>query len=110
MKYTKQLSLHDLRKAESSLRKSNDAISVLVSALSYQVTARTFSQQTCDYCGEQYHDPGPMAWASHHCRVLTAAENIISECVQHLLRERAIAKGDVERNLAIGEVLVHHSA
>lgn len=90
----------DLRTAVTRLRTTNDAISVLVSALTYQVTARTLNPQNCDYCGEQYPAPGPIAWISHSCRVLTAAQNILSECVQHLLRERSIAKIEVERSLA----------
>lgn len=91
---------HDLSTAVSRLRTANDAISVLVSALTYQVTARTLNQQSCDYCGERYPVSGPIAWASHYCKVLTAAEHIISECVQHLLRERMIAKNEVERYLS----------
>lgn len=94
----------------SRLRRANDAISVLISALTYQVTARTLNQQSCDYCNEQYPAPGPIAWTSHNCRVLTAAENIISECVQHLLRERALAKYDVERYLANRAIFLRHSA
>src|SRR5215471_1576776 len=99
MKYLNDAGSHDLTTAVSRLRTANDAISVLVSALTYQVTARTLNQQSCDYCGERYPAPGPIAWASHHCNVLTAAHNIISECVQYILRERTIAKNEVERYL-----------
>jgi hypothetical protein len=74
-------------------------LSVLVSALTDQVTARTLNQHGCDYCGEPYQEPGPIAWTSHHCNVLFAAETIISECVQHLLRERAVVKNEIERYL-----------
>jgi hypothetical protein len=97
MNYSKQKELQEFRMDISRLRTSNDAISVLVSALTYQVTARTKNPEKCDYCGEEYPMPGPIAWASHHCKVLSAAENILSECVQHLLRERAIAKIEIER-------------
>lgn len=97
----------DFKTAVTTLRTTNDAISVLVSALTYQVTARTLNQESCDYCGEQYPAPGPIAWTSHSCGVLTAAQNILSECVQHLLRERAIAKTEVERSLPRA-VFVHH--
>jgi len=110
MKPTNHDTLHDRRTAVSRLRRANDAISMLVSALAYQVSARTVNQQTCDYCGEQYPAPGPMAWALHSCRVVTAAENIISECVQHLLRERFIAKNDVERYLASDAMFFRRSA
>ena len=99
MKYLNDAGSHDLNSAVSRLRTANDAISVLVSALTYQVTARTLNQQSCDYCGERYQASGPIAWASHHCKVLIATESIISECVQHLLRERTIAKNEVERYL-----------
>jgi hypothetical protein len=106
MKYTNNAlqhindaAFHDLREAVSKLRTANDAISVLVSALTYQVTARTLNQHGCDYCGEPYREPGPIAWTSHHCNVLFAAETIISECVQHLLRERAVVKNEIERYL-----------
>jgi hypothetical protein len=91
--------------AVSRFQTTNDAICVLVSALTYQVTARTLNPQRCDYCGEQYAAPGPIAWATHNCIVLSAAENILSECVQHLLRERAIAKIEIERYLPDGEIL-----
>ncbi len=90
---------YDLSALMSIVRMANDAISVLVSALSHQVTARTMNQQRCDYCGEEYPTPGPFAWASHQCKVLTATETIISECVQQLLRERSIAKNQLERYL-----------
>jgi hypothetical protein len=99
-KHTSNAAFHDLREAVSTLRTANDAISVLVSALTYQATARTMNQRGCDYCGEAYQEPGPMGWASHHCNVLFAAETIISECVQHLLRERANTKDEIERCLA----------
>ena len=99
LKQMNDVSSHDLSTAVSRLRTANDAISVLVSALTSQVTARTLNQQSCDYCGERYPAPGPIAWASHHCKVVTATEHIISECVQHLLRERTIAKNEVERYL-----------
>jgi hypothetical protein len=106
MKYTNKAlkqandpAFHDLREAVSKFRTANDAISVLVSALTYQVTARTLNQHGCDYCGERYQAPGPIAWTSHHCDVLFAAETIISECVQHLLRERAVVKSEIERYL-----------
>lgn len=110
MNPTNHSSLHDRRAAVSRLRTANDAICVLVSALTYQVTARTVNQQICDYCGERYRFPGPTAWASHTCRVLTEAENIISECIQHLLRERAIAKVEVERYIASGPIFLGRSA
>jgi len=110
MKHTHDPVSQDLRKAVSRLRTANDAISVLVSALTYQVTARTMNQQSCDYCGEPYPMPGSTAWASHHCKVLNAAENIISECVQHLLRERALAKYDVERYLPNNAIFLSRSA
>jgi hypothetical protein len=109
MKYMNAAS-HNLRTAVSRLRTANDAISILISALTYQVTARTLNQQSCDYCGEQYPAPGPIAWTSHNCKVLTAAESIISECVQHLLRERALARYDVERYLPDGAMFLRHSA
>jgi hypothetical protein len=99
LKHTNNVAFHDLRDAVSRLRTANDAISVLVSALTYQVTARTLNQHCCDYCGEPYRKPGPIAWTSHHCNVLFAAETIISECVQNLLRERAVVKDEIERNL-----------
>jgi hypothetical protein len=96
--------------AVSRFQTANDAICVLVSALTYQVTARTLNPQGCDYCGEEYTSPGPFAWASHHCKVLTAAENILSECVQHLLRERAMARIEIERYRPDGEILHRQSA
>ena len=99
LKHTNDPAFHDLRDAVSRLRTANDAISILVSALTYQVTARTLNQRGCDYCGEPYQEPGPIAWTSHHCNVLFAAETIISECVQHLLRERAVVKNEIERYL-----------
>jgi len=110
MNPTKHTTLHDRRAALSRLRTANDAISVLVSALAYQVSARTENQQICDYCGEQYPAPGPLAWAAHNCRVLTTAENIISECVQHLLRERFIAKHELERYFANNTMFLGHTA
>jgi hypothetical protein len=94
LQHTNDAAFHDLREAVSKLRTANDAISVLVSALTYQVTARTLNQHGCDYCGETYQAPGPIVWTSHHCNVLFAAETIISECVQHLLRERAVLKNE----------------
>lgn len=96
LQQTDDAAFHDLQDAVSKLRTANDAISVLVSALTYQVTARTLNQHGCDYCGEQYQEPGPIAWTSHHCNVLFAAEIIISECVQHILRERAVVKNEIE--------------
>lgn len=96
--------------AVSRFQTANEAICVLVSALTYQATARTFNPQRCDYCGQQYAAAGPTAWASHECTVLTAAEIIISECVQHLLRERAIAKMELERYLGNGGILRMRSA
>jgi len=110
MNPTNHTTLHDRRAALSRLRTANDAISVLVSALAYQVSARTENQQTCDYCGEQYPAPGPMAWASHNCRVLTTAENIISECVQHLLRERFVVKRELERYFESSTMFLGRSA
>jgi hypothetical protein len=99
LKHANGPDFHDLREAVSKLRTANDAISLLVSALTYQVTARTLNQHGCDYCGEPYQHPGPVAWTSHHCNVLFAAETIISECVQHLLRERAVVKNEIEQYL-----------
>jgi len=96
LQQTNDAAFHDLQDAVSKLRTANDAISVLVSALTYQVTARTLNQHGCDYCGEPYQKPGPIAWTSHHCNVLFAAEIIISECVQHILRERALVKNEIE--------------
>ena len=96
LQQTNDAAFHDLKDAVSKLRTANDAISVLVSALTYQVTARTLNQHGCDYCGEPYQKPGPIAWTSHHCNVLFAAEIIISECVQHILRERAAVKNEIE--------------
>jgi len=110
MNPTNHTTLHDRRAALSRLRTANDAISVLVSALAYQVSARTENQQTCDYCGEQYPAPVPMAWASHNCRVLTTAENIISECVQHLLRERFVVKRELERYFESSTMFLGRSA
>ena len=105
MNYSNQKGLQEFRMAISRFWASNDAISVLVSALTYQVTARSKNSERCDYCGEEYLMPGPMAWASHKCNVLDAAEDILSECVQHLLRERAIAKIEMERYDPNGEML-----
>src|SRR5215467_14584251 len=99
----------DLNTAVSRLRTANDAISALVSALTYQATARTLNQESCDYCGERYPAAGPMAWTSHNCKVLIAAENIISECVQYLLRERAIAKNEIERYLFSSAICLRQS-
>lgn len=99
LQQTTDAAFHDLQDAVSKLRTANDAISVLVSALTYQVTARTLNQHGCDYCGEPYQKPGPIAWTSHHCNVLSAAEIIISECVQHILRERAFVKNEIEGHL-----------
>lgn len=101
LKHTNEGRSQDLKTAASRLRMVNDAISILVSALTYQVTARTLNQSCCDYCGKQYVAPGPIAWTSHHCEVLIAAENIISESVQRLLAERAIAKNEIERNRVV---------
>lgn len=98
LKHANERQSQDLRTADSRLRRVNDAISVLVSALTYQVTARTLNQSRCDYCGKRYAAPGPIAWISHHCEVLVAAENIISESVQSLLAERTLAKNEIERN------------
>ena len=99
LKYANDPAFPDLREAVSKLRTANDAICVLVSALTYQVTAQTLNQHGCDYCGERYQKPGPIAWTSHHCNVLVASETIISQCVQQLLRERAIVKNEIERYL-----------
>jgi hypothetical protein len=99
LKYANDPAFPDLREAVAKLRTANDAISVLVSALTYQVTTQTLNQHGCDYCGERYQEPGPIAWTSHYCNVLLAAETIISECVQQLLRERAVVKNDIERYL-----------
>jgi hypothetical protein len=107
LKHTKNAAFHDLREAVSKFRTANDAISVLVSALTYQVAARTLNQRSCDYCGEAYQESGPIAWTSHQCNVLIASETIISECVQHLLRERAIAKNEIERYLSNRNLLRH---
>src|SRR5215469_10078092 len=100
MKYRNYAGSHDRGTAMFRLRTANDAISHLVSALSYQVTVQTVNPQSCDYCGERYPSASAIAWASHNCKVLAAAQNIISECVQHLLRERAIAKIEIERCLS----------
>jgi len=97
MIYNNRANSVDLR---TSVAIANAGISTLVSALSYQTNARISNQYSCDYCGERYPTPGPIAWASHMCKVLTAAETIISECVQHILRERFIAKTQLERYLA----------
>jgi hypothetical protein len=99
LQHTNDAAFNDLREAVSKSRTANGAISVLVSALTYQVTARTLNQHGCDYCSEPYQEPSPIAWKSHHCNVLFAAETIISECVQHLLRERAVVKNEIERYL-----------
>ena len=99
LKYANDPAFPDLREAVLKLRTANDAISVLVSALTYQVTAQTLNQHGCDYCGARYQEPGPIAWTSHHCNVLVASETIISECVQQLLRERAVVKNKIERYL-----------
>ena len=107
LKHTKNASFHDLREAVSRFRTANDAICVLVSALTYQVTARTLNQQGCDYCGETYQESGPIAWTSHHCKVLIASETIIAECVQRLLRERGIAKDQIERDISNRNFLRH---
>lgn len=107
LELTNVAALPDLQEAVSRLRMANDAISILVSALTYQVTARTLNQHGCDYCGEPYQEPGPIAWTSHHCNVLFAAEIIISECVQHLLRERAVVKNEIERDLTNRNFLRH---
>ena len=107
LKHTSDAAFHHLREAAGRLRTANDAISVLVSALTYQITARTLNQHGCDYCGEPYKEPGPIAWTSHHCTVLFAAETILSECVQHLLRERAIAKIEMERQLPDRKIFRH---
>lgn len=100
---------HDRGTAIFRLRTANDAISLLVSALSYQVTVQTANPQSCDYCGERYPSASAIAWASHNCKVLTAAQNILSECVQHLLRERAIAKIEIERCLTDKVALLRHA-
>jgi hypothetical protein len=110
MKHANQEGSPEFRMAVSRFQTANEAICVLVSALTYQVSARTFNPQKCDYCGEEYALPGPFAWASHHCQVLTAAENILSECVQHLLRERAIARVEMERYRPNGEIVRMRSA
>lgn len=94
--------LHDFNAAVSKVTVANDGICVLVSALSLQGIARTRNQKSCDYCGEKYSAPGPLAWASHNCAVLNAAETIISGCVRDLLKERFIAKSALERYLPEG--------
>jgi hypothetical protein len=99
LQQTNLAAFHDLQDAVSKLRTANDAISVLVSALTYQVTAQTLNQHGCDYCGARYQEPGPIAWTSHHCNVLVASETIISECVQQLLRDRGVVKNEIERYL-----------
>lgn len=110
MKHINDAGPYDLSALMYTVRMANDAISALVSALSHHVVARTINQQKCDYCGEQYPTPGPFAWASHDCRVLTATETIISECVQQLLRERFVAKSQLERLLPTDVNSIRRSA